>query len=53
MPTPPPDLAKADALDPTLLERARASAARLVGAVPRDHAPEEEPAHVYASDEAP
>ena len=49
----PPDLAKADELDPTLLERAKANAARLVSAVPRDHAPEEEPAHTYLADETP
>lgn len=53
MSEPPADLAKAHALDPALLERARADAARLVDAVPRDHAPAEEPAHTYLADETP
>jgi len=47
------DLAAAHALDPTLLERARASAKRLTAAMPRDHAPEEEPAHAYLADKTP
>jgi hypothetical protein len=54
MPTsPPPDLAKADALDPTLLERSKAAAARMVAGLPRDHDPEEEPAHIYQADQNP
>lgn len=53
MPAPPPDLANADAHDPTLLARAKASAERLVAASPRDHKPEDEPAHAYLADETP
>lgn len=51
--SPPPALAKAHALDPDLLENARANAARLVAGIPHDHAPEEEPAHTYLADTAP
>ncbi len=53
MHTTPPDLENADALDPTLLERARADAARMVGALPRDFAAAEEPAHIYPAATAP
>lgn len=49
----PPDLENADALDPTLLERARAAAERMVAALPRDFAADEEPAHIYQADTAP
>ena len=49
---PPSDLAKIDALDPDLLAKARADAARLVGGMPRDHAPEEEPAMTYCAEAA-
>lgn len=50
---PPAALAKANDLDPTLLARAKANADKLVAALPKDHAPEEEPAHTYLADEAP
>ncbi len=50
---PPPDLKNAHALDPALLARAQADAARMVAALPRDHAPEEEPAHTYLADMNP
>ena len=50
MPDPSPDLAAAHALDPTLLERSKANAERLTGALPRDLKPEEEPAHIYTAD---
>lgn len=50
---PPPALANAHAVDPTLLKRASANAARLVAGIPHDHAPEEEPAHAYLADVAP
>lgn len=51
--TPPPDLAAADALDPTLLERMRANADRLLAGARADLAPEDEPAHTYLADRNP
>jgi|GEM_PF-2275568 len=52
-PTVPPALAAAHALDPALIENARADAERLVSAMPRDHAPVEEPAHTFLADQKP
>lgn len=52
-PTPAPDLAAAHAVDPTLLERARANAARITSVLPRDLPPEAEPAHIYVADPTP
>lgn len=51
--SPPADLAKAHEVDPTLIERAQANAARLVAGLQGDYAPAEEPAHTYAADVAP
>ena len=53
MTDPTPDLAAAHAVDPTLLERARAQAERLTSVVPKDLPPEAEPAHIYQADPAP
>ncbi len=46
----PKALANAAAVDPTLIDRSRANAERLVAAIPRNHAPAEEPAHTYKAD---
>lgn len=53
MTDPAPDLAAAHAIDPTLLERARANAARITSVLPRDLPPEAEPAHIYVADPTP
>jgi hypothetical protein len=44
------DLEKANGLDQTLIERASADAARLVGAMPKDLNPADEPALIYRAD---
>jgi hypothetical protein len=44
------DLKKASALDKTLIERASADAARLIGAMPKDLNPSDEPALIYKAD---
>ena len=44
------DLEKANGLDQTLIERASADAARLIGAMPKDINPAVEPALIYKAD---
>jgi hypothetical protein len=44
------DLEKANGLDQTLIERASADAARLIGAMPKDLNPADEPALIYKAD---
>jgi len=44
------DLGKANGLDQTLIERASADAARLIGAMPKDLNPADEPALIYKAD---
>lgn len=43
----PPALQAADAVDPELIEKSRANAARLVAGLEGGYKPEEEPAHIY------
>ena len=50
MPDFPEDLKNANALDPSLIERARADAARLVGGMSKEFDPADEPAHIYVAD---
>ena len=50
---PPPDLAAANQLDPTLLARVRANAERLLAGARADLQPEDEPAHTYLADRQP
>ena len=44
------DLEKANGLDQNLIERASADAARLIGAMPKDLNPTDEPALIYKAD---
>ena len=43
----PPDLEAAHALDPDLIEKSRANAAKLVAGLEGAYKPDEEPAHIY------
>jgi hypothetical protein len=43
----PPALEAAHALDPELIEKSRAHAARLVAGLEGGYKPDEEPAHIY------
>lgn len=43
----PPALQAADAVDPELIEKSRASAAKLLAGLEGGYKPEEEPVHIY------
>ena len=48
----PPALEAAHALDPELIKKSRAHAARLVAALQGEYKPDEEPAHIYQAGES-
>lgn len=43
----PPAIQAADAVDPELIEKSRASAAKLLAGLEGDYKPEEEPVHIF------